>query len=218
MPRTPDVANVEKPTRKLREQLGITQDRLGALLGMSGSDVRNLENGKQKHSAAIFRRILIAIGAEYSVKRKKWLVPGSGKLCDWTTLLAWRQSARPSNMQKRKDYEALSSRVAALLSYAEPDKYNMVFTKVSELLDDCLDDYPNSKVKEVFQKSAPSLRIERILTADDYVLDEEKLSVGQELGFPIRAWPNSKVKGVTRVYEEFPTAEELLPGGTENVS
>jgi transcriptional regulator with XRE-family HTH domain len=216
MPRAPADANVEKPTRKLREQLGVTQDRLGVLLGMSGADIRNLENGKQKHSAAIFRRILILVGAEYSVKRKKWLVPGSGKLCDWTTLLAWRQSAMPSNMQKRKDYEALSSRVAALLSYSEPDKYNMVFTKISELLDDCLNDYPNSETREVFKKSAPTLSIQRILTTDDYVLDEEKLSVGQELGFPIKAWPNSKVMGVARVYDEFPPAEELLPGNTES--
>ena len=184
---------------------------------MSGADIRNLENGKQKITGTIFRRILISIGAEYSVKRKKWLVPGTRKRVDWTTLLAWRQSAMPSNTQKRKDYEALSSRVAALLSYAEPDKYNMVFTKLSEFLDDCQREYPNSQVEEVFKKSAPGLRIQKILTADDHVFDDENLTSAEEVGLPSLPLPNSKIIGVTREYENaFPTAEELLPRGIES--
>jgi transcriptional regulator with XRE-family HTH domain len=220
MPRTPDSANLENRIRKLRQQFQITQDRLGELLGMNGDAIRNLENGRMKITGAILHRIIIAVGAEYSTKREIWMVPLSKKRCDPATLRAWRQAAKPSDVQKRKDYEALASRIAALLAYSKPNEYIALFMKLSELLDDCLEKHPSPEAKEAFEKSTPRMTMRRTWTKDaiwekDALADDEDFSVAEEKGLPTIPfpYPNSKILEVARAYKNFPTAAELLPGG-----
>jgi transcriptional regulator with XRE-family HTH domain len=223
MPRTPDSANLKNRIRKLREQFQITQDRLGELLGMNGDAIRNLENGRMKINATVLRRIIVAVGAEYSTKREIWMVPLSKKRCDPATLMAWRQAAKPKDMQKRKDYEALASRIAVLLAYSRPNEYNVLFMNLSELLDDCLGKHPSPEAKEAFEKSTPRMTMRRIWKKDPKwkeraLADDEDVSVAEEKGLPTNSFPysNSEILGVARAYKNFPTAAELLPVGEDD--
>src|SRR6516225_1989901 len=125
MPRKPDAANLGNPIRKLRQQLRLTQDKLGELLGMNGHAIRNLENGRMKLNVNIFRRIILALGAEYRSGRKLWLVPLSQTPCSPTTLFAWSQSSKPDDELKRNDYKCLCYRIGVLLESADPRQYHM---------------------------------------------------------------------------------------------
>jgi hypothetical protein len=123
--------------------------------------MRNLENGRMKLSVNIFRRIILALGAEYQSKRKLWLVPLSQTPCSPTTLFAWRQSSKPNDELKRNDYKCLCYRIGVLLESADPRQYNVLFTKIYEFLDDCLNEHPNPEATEAFKKSAPKMGIIR---------------------------------------------------------
>jgi DNA-binding XRE family transcriptional regulator len=223
MPRKPKPANLENRIRKLREeQFDLTQDRFGDLIGMCGYDIRNIENGRQKISAKILRRLITLVGAEYSTKKKIWKVPLSPIKCSSATLNAWRRAAKPSNKLKRDDYEALSSRLAALLAYSEPKEYNALFMKLSEFLAECLEEHPSPEAKVVFVKSKPQMNIRRIWKDDPAwektaMVNDQEFSVAQEKGLPTIPFPfpKSEIREVTRTYETFPKAEEILPKDIE---
>jgi transcriptional regulator with XRE-family HTH domain len=147
----------------LRQQLGrISQDRLAEILSTNGDAIRNIENGRMKISAEIFRRIIDVLGLEYRIRSKQWFVVLSrNTLGDWRTVMAWRQSARPSAKQKRKDFDAIAYRLAALLAYAKPDEYNIVFSKISRSLEACLEEHPSKEAKDAFKRSRPEMHIIR---------------------------------------------------------
>jgi DNA-binding XRE family transcriptional regulator len=222
MPRAPDSANLENRIRKLREQFQITQDRLGELLGLNGDAIRNLENGRMKIAGPILHRLITAVGAEYSTEKKVWRLPASRIKCSPLTLEAWKQAAKPSNKQKRKDHHALSWRIAALLVYSKPQEYNVVFTKLSELLDTCLKEHPSPEAKEAFVKSAAKMNIRKIWKKDEAwektaLADDEEFSVAEEKGLPTHPfpYPKSQILEVTREYKDFPSAEEILPSDVD---
>jgi hypothetical protein len=56
-------------------------------------------------------------------------------------------------------YSDLGHRV--LLQSADPRQYHMLFTKIYEFLDDCLNEHPNPKATEAFKKSVPKMAIIR---------------------------------------------------------
>jgi DNA-binding protein Fis len=161
MPRKPKPVNLDNPLRMLRQQLGrVSQDRLGKILGWTNGDaIRNLENGRMKISAEIFRRIIDALGLEYRSRSKRWFVVLSDVPGDWLTVMAWRQSSRPSAELKLRDYQALSYRIAALLGYAKPEDYNMVFGKISRSLEDCLKQHSSNEAKDAFKRSRAEMHI-----------------------------------------------------------
>jgi transcriptional regulator with XRE-family HTH domain len=230
VPRKPDAANLENRIRKLREQFRLTQDRFGELLGMNGDAIRNLENGRQKISGTILRRIITLVGAEYSTKNKIWKVPLSRMKCSPATLRAWRQAAKPSNKLKSEDFEALSCRLAALLAYSKPEEYNALFMTLSELLDDLLEQHPSLEAKMVFKKSEPQMTMGRSWKNDTNwaktaLVNDEEASVAEEIGLPTHPFPYpiSEIREVARSYESFPKAADLLPkdiheGDDQNVS
>ena len=160
MPRKPKPANLDNPIRKLRQQVGISQNGLARILGTNGDEIRNLENGRiKKFPAEIFRRIVDALGLEYRSRSKRWFVVLSDIPGNWLTVTAWRQSSRPSVELKLRDYQAMSYRIAALLAYAKPDEYNMVFSKISRSLEDCLEQHSSKEAKDAFKRSRPEMRI-----------------------------------------------------------
>jgi transcriptional regulator with XRE-family HTH domain len=208
MPRKPKAANLEHPLRKLRQQFDVTQDKLGELIGMQGTDIRNIENQKMKLSSRIFRRILNLLGAEYSTNRKLWLLTGTRKRASKETLFAWRRASEPGSELKRNDQNSLSYRIAALLNYVKPSEYHVVYTKISEALEDILEEHPNPETQKAFKASAPSVKISRALgeSLDEtgVLKDDEAVSVAEELGIPTIVLPNSKLLEITRIYEEIP--------------
>jgi transcriptional regulator with XRE-family HTH domain len=194
MPKRPDPANLDNPIRELRRQLGITQDRLAQILGTNGDEIRNLENGRMKMRDDLFRRITFAIGAEYSSDRKVWLLYASKKPCDSTTFMMWRQSSRPDAATKRADFKALSYRIASLLAHTKPDEYNVVFSKISKFLEDCLAEHPSAKARDAFKRSATTgMHITGTITAREY----------QDGTF--RGPPTEDIQRVTRRYKDLPS-------------
>ena len=91
-----------------------------------------------------------------------------------------------------------------------PEEYNALLTKLSELLDDCLNAHPSPEAKEAFKKSTPTMNIRRVGTKGRPI-DDEEFSVAEELGLPTLPFPNSEILEVKRSYEGFPTVAELLP-------
>jgi transcriptional regulator with XRE-family HTH domain len=205
MPKRTDPANLDNPIRKLRRQLGITQDRLAEILGTNGNEIRNLENGRMKMRYDLFKRITSAIGAEhsshridYSGDRNVWLIYGSKKPCDPTTFMIWRQSSRPNSAIKKADFKALSYRIAALLAHTKPDEYNVVFTKISKFLEECLLEHPSAKTKDAFKRSAIiGMHITGTITAQQY----------QDGTF--RGHPTGDIKRVTRRYKDLPSFQYM---------
>lgn len=159
MPRKPKPANLDNPIRILRQQLGISQNRLAEILGTNGDAIRNLENGRMKIIAETFHQIIDRIGAEYRSRSKRWFVVLSDLPCDWNTFRVWRQSSRPSFDLKLRDHQALSYKIAALLGHAKPEEYNLVFGKISRLLEGCLEQHPNKEVEKAFKRSRPETHI-----------------------------------------------------------
>jgi len=205
MPRRTDPANLDNPIRKLRRQFGITQNRLAEILGTNGDEIRNLENGRMKMRDDLFRRIRSVMGAEhssdridYSSDRNVWLLYGSKKPCDSTTFEMWRQSSRPDAATKKADFKALSYRIASLLEHTKPEDYNVVFTKISKFLEDCLDEHPSVKAKEAFKRSAiAGMHITGTIPARDY-------QDGTFKGHPIK-----HIQRVTRRYKNLPSFQMM---------
>jgi transcriptional regulator with XRE-family HTH domain len=208
MPRKPDAANLDNPIRKLRQQFEVTQDRLGELLGMNGDAIRNLENSRMKLTGRILHRLIFAVGAEYSSKRKVWLLPLSRTRCSPRTLLAWRQALEPDEELKRNDHKCLCYRIGALLASAKPRQYHMLFTKICEFLEDCLQEHPSPEATEAFKKSAPKMRTVRTLGVPAPGEKEEQLSLAEERRLPTLVLPHPVILKVTRDYQEFPTPKE----------
>lgn len=207
MPAKHKVDNRENLIWKLRQQLGVTQDKLERWLGMSG-EIRDLENGKKKIKGWVFRRILKAIGAEYSVSRKIWLAPLSRRRCSWETVYRHQQqSSKPE--QRRKDYESLSCRIAVLLKCASPEEYNALVAKTSEFLETYLKDHPSLEAEEIFKRSAPIMILTRKRAASDY--ENEEQSVAEELRLPVIGMSKNTCAEITRTYQDFPAATKLLP-------
>jgi transcriptional regulator with XRE-family HTH domain len=180
MPRRPKAANLDSPIRKLRQQFKLTQDKLGELLAMNGDAVRNLENGRMKISGRIFHRIILALGAEYSSTRKLWLVPLSRTRCSPATFLAWRQASKPDEDLRQGDCKCLCYRIDALLNSVEPRQYHMLFTKLYEFLNDCLQEHPSREAAEAFKRSAPKLRTVRKPGKPVPGQEEEQLSLAED--------------------------------------
>jgi len=198
MPKRTDPANLDNPIRKLRRQAGITQDRLAEILGTNGDEIRNLENGRMKMRDDLFRRITSVMGAEHSSDRNVWLLYASKKLYDSTTFMMWGQSSRPDAATKRADFKALSYRIASLLEHAEPEDYNMVFTKIFKFLEDCLVEHPSAKAKDAFKRSAiTGMHITGTISAREY-------QDGTFKGHPI-----NDIQRVTRRYKNLPSLQRM---------
>jgi transcriptional regulator with XRE-family HTH domain len=184
--------------RKLRSQFGITQNRLAEILGTNGDEIRNLENGRMKMRDDLFRRITSVMGAEHSSDNNVWLLYGSKKPCDSTTFEMWRQSSRPDAATKKADFKALSYRIASLLEHTKPAEYNVVFTKISKFLEDCLDEHPSAKAKEAFKRSAiTGMHITGTIPAREY-------QDGTFKGHPIK-----DIQRVTRRYKSLPSFQRM---------
>ena len=207
MPRKPDAANLNNPIRRLRQQFKVTQDKLGELLGMNGDAIRNLENGRMKISGRIFHRIILAVGAEYSSTRKIWLLPLSRTRCSPATLYAWRQASKPDEDLNYNDRKCLSYRIDALLESVEPRQYHMLFTKIREFLEDCLQEHPSPEASEAFKRSAPRMRTVRTRGEPVPGQEEEQLSLAEERRLPGLVMPHPVILKVTRNYQEFPSAK-----------
>jgi transcriptional regulator with XRE-family HTH domain len=223
MPRKTDAANLDNPLRKLRQQFEITQDRLGELLGLNGDAIRNLENGRMKISVRIFRRIMLALGAEFRSKRQAWFVPLSRTLCSPATLFAWRQaSSEPDENLKTKDHECLCYRIDVLLKSVNPRQYHTLFTKIYEFLDDCLREHPSPEASEAFKRSTPTMTIVR-KPGTRPIIEEEELvpplpTESRSLQVPDEGWVVQRplvISKITRTYHDFPSAELKQNPGTE---
>src|SRR5258705_13275385 len=114
MPKRTDPANLDNPIRKLRSQFGITENRVGEILGTNGDEIRNLENSRRKVKDDLFRRMASVMGAEhigYWNDESVWLLYGSKNPCDSPPLKMWRKSSRPDAATKKADFKALSYRI-----------------------------------------------------------------------------------------------------------
>ena len=230
----------------LRQQLGVSQNRLAEILGTNGDEIRNLENGRiKKFPAETFHQIIDRIGAEYRIRRKRWFVVLSDIPCDWNTFRIWRESSRPTAELKLRDHQALSYRIAALLGHAKPDEYNMVFSKIFRLLEECLEQHPNREVEKAFKRSRPEMHIisrskppekkdrlskeeiRQILAAQPKERKKEASEWSEEEIYDMLAEADAEysklnpedwrplsnqqvIREVTRKYEDFPDAAELL--------
>jgi transcriptional regulator with XRE-family HTH domain len=209
MPRKTDVANLDNPLRKLRQQFKLTQDKLGQLIGLNGDAVRNLENGRMKISGRIFRRIILALGAEYRPKRRAWFVPLSQTQCSPATLLGWRQAAKPDEALKREDQKCLCYRIGALLESVESRQYHMLFTKIYEFLDECLEEHPSPKAAQAFKQSKPEMTIVRKsgtppLAQEEHLVTSMRITPeGVEEFTEIELSPLI-ISEITRSYQKFP--------------
>jgi hypothetical protein len=149
----------------------------------------------------LFRRIASVMGAEhigYWNDESVWLLYGSKKPCDSTTFEMWRQSSRPDAATKKADFKALSYRIASLLEHTKPAEYNVVFTKISKFLEDCLDEHPSAKAKEAFKRSAiTGMHITGTIPAREY-------QDGTFKGHPIK-----DIQRVTRRYKSLPSFQRM---------
>jgi transcriptional regulator with XRE-family HTH domain len=208
MPAKHKVDNRENLIWKLRQQLGVTQDKLEKWLGMSGGEIRDLENGKKKIKGRVFRRILDTIAAEYSVRSEAWLDALSRRRCSWGTVYRYqRQSSKPE--QRRRDCESLICRIAVLFRCASAEEYNALRAKFSEFVETYLKDHPSLEAEEIFKRSAPIVISTRKQASSDY--ENEEQSVAEELRLPVMGMRKNTSAEITRTYKDFPAAAKLLP-------
>jgi transcriptional regulator with XRE-family HTH domain len=225
MPKKPAAANLDNPIRKLRQQLKLTQDKLGEYLGMNGDAIRNLENGRMALSGRIFHRIIDPLGAEYRHKKKTWFVPLSKTPCSPTTLFVWRQASKPNEELKRNDRKCLNYRIDALLESVSPQQYHALFIKIYEFLDDCLQEHPSEEATEAFKRSAPRMVIVRRsgttpVAYEDHLFTSFEEVEGLEGPDLVERQVVERrpliISEITRSYQKFPTGRfKRKPRGLE---
>jgi transcriptional regulator with XRE-family HTH domain len=150
MPRLPKKENSNKPLRRLRRQLGLTQPELSDLTGIPIDTIRSLENGRiESMTPDLLRKIKVKTGGSWDRKTRHWVI-GIKEPVPLTLELSERYfqllEIEPDKELQKEDLYSIEHRIKKLFERVPKSSWVKLALRFNDYLEQCRQDFaPNDR-------------------------------------------------------------------------
>jgi transcriptional regulator with XRE-family HTH domain len=164
MPKGPTPENARNPLRALRsiltepDKYRFSQEELAALLGVSTSYVRAIENGKRSIPGDLFREITIRTGAEWDSRSKSWITffpefsrPALFTLSVYKEVKKLSRARPPDSINLQAD---VISEIFELFLMIPDSRWWELYSKFMLCLSDCRAEFNYQKLSKLYSETS----------------------------------------------------------------